>query len=106
MNALIASPDIECPRCHRISFSWETNHGCTECHWCIRPTPVNEPYGFDVLISLRSSAGGPTTEVRRYKGNEATARRRARAVPLFKAVLAVVPLARETWLKCYGEGKL
>ena len=96
--------DIECPRCHRISFSWETRYACDGCHWPIRPPAVAEPYNFDVLIEKRSANGmTATTQVRHYKVNETTARRRAR--PLGK-VLAVVPLTQTQWLAAYGEGRM
>lgn len=95
--------DIECPRCHRISFEWERRGSCGECHWPIRPDPVVNPYGYDVLIEKRAGNLTTTTEVRHYKGNETTARRRARS---FGRVLAVVPLSEETWLSAYGEGRM
>lgn len=98
--------DIECPRCHRISFGWETDRLCTGCKWVIRPGHVAEPYGYDVLIEVRTGKSINTTEPRHYKGNEATARRRARSVPKFEKVLAVVPLSEAQWLNCYGEGKM
>jgi hypothetical protein len=97
---------IECPRCHRLSFDWESNHSCNECHWPIRPSPVEKPYGYDVLIEVRSTNLATTTEARHYKGSEATARRRARSFPCFVRVLAVVPLDEKTWLSCYGEGRM
>jgi hypothetical protein len=95
--------EIECPRCHRISFAWETNYSCAECHWPIRPGEVSDPYGYDVLIERHSTTLTTATEVRHYKGNEATARRRARS---FGRVLAVVPLSREAWLQSCGEGRM
>jgi len=49
---------------------------------------------------------GTATEVRHYKGNEATARRRVRVVPGYVRVLAVVPLDEPTWLNAYGEGRM
>lgn len=97
------SAEIECPRCHRISFEWDTNCFCVECQWPIRPSAVAEPYGFDVLIEKRASNCTTTTEVRHYKGNETAARRRARA---FGKVLAVVPLSEITWINAYGEGRM
>lgn len=95
--------EIECPRCHRISFEFETHHNCTQCHWTIRPIPVAEPYGYEVLIEKIISLGRTETELRHYKGNETTARRRARSLG---RVLAVVALSREQWLNAYGEGKM
>jgi hypothetical protein len=95
--------EVECPRCHRISFEWERNSSCTECHWTIRPSSVEKPYGYDVLIEKRGTNLQTATEVRHYKGNEVTARRRAR--PLGR-VLAVVPLSEQTWLTAYGEGRM
>jgi len=96
------STEIECPRCHRISFEWETNSICPECQWTIRPTPVAEPYGFDVLIG-KEKQGRTETELRHYKGTEVVARRRARC---YGQVLAVVPLSKESWLRAYGEGRM
>jgi hypothetical protein len=95
--------DLECPRCHRISFEWEKNGSCLECHWPIRPEEVPEPYGYDVLIERHSTNLTKKTEVRHYKGNETTARRRARS---FGKVLAVVPLTKDSWLNSYGEGPM
>jgi hypothetical protein len=98
--------DVECPRCHRISFSWEKHHSCTECHWTIRPSHVEKPYGYDVLVEVRATNCTTATEVRHYKGNETTARRRARLFPNFVRVLAVDPLSKATWLSAYGEGRM
>lgn len=96
-------PDIECPRCHRISFAWESNYSCAECHWIIRPSVVDKPYGYDVLIESRATNATTLTEVRHYKGSEATARRRAR---LRGRVVAVVGLSEKTWINTYGEGRM
>lgn len=98
--------DVECPRCHRISFAWESNSSCVACHWTIRPSSVDKPYGCDVLVETRATNLGTAAQVRHYKGNEKTARRRARLVPGFVQVLAVVPLSKATWLSCYGEGRM
>lgn len=95
--------DIECPRCHRISFSWETHKSCTACHWPIRPVEVAEPYGYDVLVEVRTGTFTTTTVERHYKGNETTARRRAKSVRDFVRVLAAVPLSREQWIGAYGD---
>lgn len=97
--------DIECPRCHRIDLGFRAKSFCEACHWTIRPTPIAEPYGYDVLIEKRAGNGLTSTEVRHYKGNEATARRRAHALH-FGPVLALVPLSREQWLSAYGEGRM
>jgi len=94
-------PDIECPRCHRINFGWQPRVSCEKCHWTIRPSPVATPFGFDVLIEQRTMnliSGEPM--VRHYKGNETTARRRART---FGRVVAVVPLSKEQWIAAYGD---
>lgn len=98
--------DIECPRCNRISFAYETNGSCTECHWVIRPAPVDNPYGYDVLVEVRAGNLTTSTSARHYKGSEATARRRARMVPGFVRVLAAVALSKDTWLSAYGEGRM
>ena len=101
-----ASCDIECPRCHRISFAWERNYSCPECHWTIRPNHVEHPYGYDVLIELRTATITTTTDARHYKGSEATAKRRARCIPGFVRVLATVPVGEREWLAAYGEGRM
>jgi hypothetical protein len=100
------SGDIECPRCSRISFAGEANGSCTECHWVIRPAPVADAYGYDVLVEIRAGNLTTSTDARHYKGTEATARRRARMLPGFVRVLATVPLSRATWLAVYGEGRM
>lgn len=97
--------DIECPKCHRIDFGQRVH--CESCGWTIRPTPVDgKPWGFDVLIEIRTGMAGTAKEVRHYKGSEATARRRVVAVPNYVRVLAVVPLSETQWLNAYGEGRL
>ncbi len=103
----MAEECVECPRCHRLDFEFAANRFCQECHWVIRPEPVAHPYGFDVLLEVRS-ANGMRTEMmeRHFKGSEATARRRARAVKGFARVLAVVPLSEAVWLSAYGEGRM
>jgi len=100
--------EIECPRCHRLDFGEEpVKHSCVECHWTIRPIPFEgTPYGFDVLIEVRKQSLVFDTEVRHYKGSEATARRRARSVPRFSRVLAIAPLNETAWLNAYGEGRM
>ena len=100
------SADVECPRCARISFSWETNQSCAKCHWTIRPENVPDPYGYDVLIKIRNTNLTTTTAERHYKGNETTARRRARMVQGSAGVIAVVPLSKDQWLSAYGEGRM
>ena len=64
------------------------------------------PHGYDVLVEVRAQNITTATDARHYKGNETTARRRARAVPGFVRVLAVVPLSRESWISAYGEGRM
>lgn len=99
--------DIECPRCHRINFAWDASAHCKECHWTIRPIEIAEPYGYDVLIEVQRTGSLLTeTQERHYKGNETTARRRAKSIPMFLRVLAVIPLSQESWINAYGEGRM
>lgn len=95
--------DIECPRCHRIDFGFRAKSFCQACHWNIRPTPIAAPYGYDVLIERKAPNMTTTTEERHFKGNETTARRRARSIG---RVLAVVPLSQQQWINAYGEGRM
>jgi hypothetical protein len=67
---------------------------------------VVEPYGCDVLIEVAVNTMTNTTVERHFKGNEATARRRAKSVRNFRSVLAVVPWDKETWIRAYGEGRM
>lgn len=98
--------EIECPRCGRISLEFEKNWACEECHWVIRPTPVAVVYGCDVLVEVRNAPFTTERIMKHFKGNEATARRRASAVRNFVRVLAVVPLAEREYLNAYGEGRM
>ena len=100
--------EIECPRCHRIDFGEPPlRYSCEECHWPIRPLPIEgKPYGCDVLIEIRTDLISTTTQVRHYKGSESKARSQAKYVPRFIRVLAVVPLSKTAWLNSYGEGKM
>jgi hypothetical protein len=71
----------------------------------MRPDPVENPFGYDVLIEIR--AGGLlTTQEKHYKGNEAKCRSRAKAVRNFNRVLALVPLSEETFIRAYGDSNL
>lgn len=102
------TPDIECPKCHRIDFGWAEHPRtfCGECGWTIRPTPVERPYGFDLLIEVRASYGGTGKIEKHFKGTETRVRNQAKRVPMFLRVLAVVPLTEAQWINSYGEGRL
>lgn len=103
--AAVPMPDIECPRCGRINFGWEASRSCPQCRWVLRFEPVARPYGFDILIQIRTGQGFDTLE-KHYKGTEAKARSRAKTTPKFERVLATVPLSEETWIRTYGEGRM
>ncbi len=94
--------DIECPRCHRMDFEWDSGRTCRQCHWTIRPEPVAQVFGCDVLLKKRH-VWPEQFEERHYVGSEATARRRAK---MRGEVLSVVPLSRETWVLAYGDPKI
>lgn len=97
--------DIECPKCGRITFAWEKNMMCPDCHWVVRPRLVEKPFGCDVLVQVREGQGTKVIE-KHYKGTPAVARKRAKNVPRFDAVLAVVPLTESQWLGAYGDGRM
>ncbi len=98
--------EIECPRCHRIDFGG-VRYSCVDCHWPLRPQPVTgKVYGCDVLIEVQRQTLLRETEERHYKGTEAKARNRAKTVPGFRRVLAVVPYDEVTWINAYGEGRM
>jgi hypothetical protein len=99
--------DIECPRCHRISFAWESCYSCEQCHWPIRPLVISGPaYGFDVLIEVQGRSLRLETVEKHYKGTESRVRSRAKTVAGFRRVLAVVPYDEATWIRSYGEGRM
>lgn len=100
--------DVECPKCHRIDFGWSANPRtfCADCAWVIRPTPVDNPYGYDLLIEVRGQSGRAEKQEKHYKGSESRARNQAKRVPCFTRVLAAVPLSEAQWIAAYGEGKM
>jgi len=100
--------DIECPKCHRIEFGWIENPRtfCAECGWAIRPTPVENPYGYDLLIEVRVANGRTEPLEKHFKGSETRVRNQAKRVHGFVRVLAVVPLNEDRWIATYGEGRM
>jgi hypothetical protein len=102
---MMEAPDIECPNCRRLNFGWEAKRNCPDCRWVIRPDSVENPFGYDVLIEIRDR-GLLVTQEKHYKGNEAKARSRAKAVRNFSRVLALVPLSEETFIRAYGDSTM
>ena len=100
--------DVECPQCHRIEFGWieSPRTFCAECGWTIRPVPVAHPYGYDVLIEVRTSAGRTEPVQKHFKGSETRVRNQAKRTACYVRVLAVVALSEEQWLRAYGEGRM
>ncbi len=99
--------DIECPKCDRIDFEFDTHMHCAVCGWTIRPPQVENPYGHDVLIVIRDYTNGLTRrEVRHFKGNQTRVRNAAKRVTGYSRVAALVPLTEAEWIRAYGEGKM
>lgn len=100
-----AAKDIECRVCGRITFEWEHNKLCPQCHWPVRPVELEEPvFGWDVAI--RVADGGMKSKIVEkhfVTPSEKTARRRAKLTPGFQSVAAVNPLSERQWISGYGD---
>ena len=100
------SGDISCPKCDRIDFAWSLRTFCSDCGWTIRPTPVDVPYGFDVLIEVRRGNGLTAPIAKHFKGNERRVLSQSKRVSGYVRLLAIVPLSEERWIAAYGEGRM
>ena len=101
----VEQQDIECPRCGRITFSWEKNILCAACSWVVRLPIIDKPYGYDVLIKQFINGVEIITECH-SKGKESAARSAAKRKAGFRAILSMVPLTESQYIGAYGEGKM
>lgn len=100
------SAEIECPVCARIEFAGGSI--CQACRWPFSVTREEDraAFGYEVLCEVRTGMVGTREDPRHYKGNEMTARRRAKSVPNFVRVLAVRPLTEAQYVRAYGDGRM
>jgi hypothetical protein len=97
--------DIECKVCHRITFAWDQNTNCPECHWPVRPVVLSAPiFGWEVAIKVRAARGATEIlEKHFFTPSESAARSRAKRTPNFVEIAAVCPLTESQWIGGYGD---